>query len=370
MTPATVVRSPPRLAAVVWLLQAAKAPGSCSRASMAGSRLALRRARGCALACPQSRPPSSGVASMTPQDLLAKHNIHLASTAPGRYYTTCPQCSAKRSKAHQRNKVLGVTVDANGAHWGCNHCGWTGPEKGHGTNGSGNGRASEPSHDLRLSGRGRHRHVPEGSRLRQGRRKVLLAAPARWQWRLDQRHRKRQHQGALSLARDRRGDRQRANRSRSSRARKTPTTYGASALPQPATPTARAMIKQASQSGRRTIASNCATPISSCSTTTTRPAMRMPIQRCDSRSVSPSACDASIWHSIGQNAAQGRRVRLARRRSQRRRTRGVDGARAGLCRHEQADEADAARRWRAGRSHRAGFFRAARRAAALRRGVE
>jgi hypothetical protein len=76
---------------------------------------------------------------MTPQDLLAAHNIHLASTAPGRYYTTCPQCSAKRSKAHQRNKVLGVTIDANGAHWGCNHCGWTGPENGGGKSGNGGG---------------------------------------------------------------------------------------------------------------------------------------------------------------------------------------------------------------------------------------
>jgi hypothetical protein len=74
---------------------------------------------------------------MTPQDLLAKHNIHLASTAPGRYYTTCPQCSATRTKAHQKNKVLGVTIDANGAYWGCNHCGWTGPEKGGGGNGRG-----------------------------------------------------------------------------------------------------------------------------------------------------------------------------------------------------------------------------------------
>ena len=85
---------------------------------------------------------------MTAQDLLAKHNIHLASTAPGRYYTTCPQCSANRSKAHQLNKVLGVTVDADGAHWGCNHCGWTGPEKGNGTNGgNGHGRNHLTTYD-------------------------------------------------------------------------------------------------------------------------------------------------------------------------------------------------------------------------------
>lgn len=78
---------------------------------------------------------------MTPDELLAAHNIHLASSAPGRYYTTCPQCSAERSKARQKSKVLGVTVDANGARWGCNHCGWTGPEKGSSANGS-NGRGA------------------------------------------------------------------------------------------------------------------------------------------------------------------------------------------------------------------------------------
>jgi AAA domain len=76
---------------------------------------------------------------MTVEDLLAANKITgLKSTAHGRYYTTCPRCSAKRSKAHQREKVLGVTIDADGASWGCNHCGWTGPAKG---NGAANGRA-------------------------------------------------------------------------------------------------------------------------------------------------------------------------------------------------------------------------------------
>jgi hypothetical protein len=70
-------------------------------------------------------------------ELLAKHSIKLESAAPGRYYTKCPQCSHKRSKAHQDNKVLGVTVENNGnVFWGCNHCGWTGPEKGSGGNNS------------------------------------------------------------------------------------------------------------------------------------------------------------------------------------------------------------------------------------------
>jgi putative DNA primase/helicase len=76
---------------------------------------------------------------MTPQALLAAHNIHLASTAPGRYYTICPQCSAKRSNAHQKNKVLGVTITADDSvHWGCNHCGWIGSEKGTGNGRGGN----------------------------------------------------------------------------------------------------------------------------------------------------------------------------------------------------------------------------------------
>jgi hypothetical protein len=70
---------------------------------------------------------------MTIIELLAKHDIKLASTAPGRHYTTCPQCSSKRSEAHHDSKVLGVTIEADGSvRWGCNHCGWTGPEKGSG----------------------------------------------------------------------------------------------------------------------------------------------------------------------------------------------------------------------------------------------
>jgi hypothetical protein len=72
---------------------------------------------------------------VTIDELLQVNRIRLKSAAPGRHYTTCPQCSAKRSKAHQGLKVLGVTIDTNGARWGCSHCGWTGPSKGSGTNG-------------------------------------------------------------------------------------------------------------------------------------------------------------------------------------------------------------------------------------------
>jgi hypothetical protein len=79
---------------------------------------------------------------MTAQELLATAGIPLKSTRPGNHYTTCPQCSAKRSKAHQSLKVLGVKIDERGATWHCNHCGWSGPQKG---NKGGNGRARDNS---------------------------------------------------------------------------------------------------------------------------------------------------------------------------------------------------------------------------------
>jgi hypothetical protein len=43
----------------------------------------------------------------------------------GRCYTTCPMCSRQRSRAHQKNKCLGITIDDKGVKVGCNHCGWT-----------------------------------------------------------------------------------------------------------------------------------------------------------------------------------------------------------------------------------------------------
>jgi hypothetical protein len=68
--------------------------------------------------------------------LLERHRIHLESTAPGRHYTTCPRCSKDRKQHHQESECLGVTIEADGrVHFGCNHCGWTGPEKGSGGNG-------------------------------------------------------------------------------------------------------------------------------------------------------------------------------------------------------------------------------------------
>jgi hypothetical protein len=76
--------------------------------------------------------------AMSPQELLAANGISLHSTAPGRYYTTCPQCSRDRTgAAHQRAKVLGVTIEGDSVRWGCNHCNWSGPEKGTGKSNGG-----------------------------------------------------------------------------------------------------------------------------------------------------------------------------------------------------------------------------------------
>ena len=58
----------------------------------------------------------------TAAEILADAGIETTSTAEGRYYTTCPKCSAERKK--RREKCLGVTIDAKGVAWGCNHCDW------------------------------------------------------------------------------------------------------------------------------------------------------------------------------------------------------------------------------------------------------
>jgi RecA-family ATPase len=79
---------------------------------------------------------------MTVEDLLAANNINLPSAASGRYYVTCPRCSAKRSRAHQKLKCLGVNINGDSVNWGCNHCSWTGPEQG-ATNGAGDTRSRQ-----------------------------------------------------------------------------------------------------------------------------------------------------------------------------------------------------------------------------------
>jgi len=78
--------------------------------------------------------------TLTAQELLEGAGITLSDYRPGQHHRTCPRCSAKRSKAHHSLKVLGVKIDADGATWHCNHCGWAGPEKG---KGKGNGAGGE-----------------------------------------------------------------------------------------------------------------------------------------------------------------------------------------------------------------------------------
>ena len=83
---------------------------------------------------------------MTAQELLEANGIKLASYAEGKHNTTCPNCSAKRSRAHQQTKCLGVLIDEKGACWCCNHCGWSGPEKGRGK-GNGHDESFEAIYD-------------------------------------------------------------------------------------------------------------------------------------------------------------------------------------------------------------------------------
>ena len=70
---------------------------------------------------------------MSPAELLNAAGIYLNSYDSGRHYTTCPRCWRDRhGAAHRRAPVLGVTIKGDSVYWGCNHCLWTGPEKGSG----------------------------------------------------------------------------------------------------------------------------------------------------------------------------------------------------------------------------------------------
>ena len=78
----------------------------------------------------------------TADEILHEHGIAPPPPGKQRYYTTCPQCSANRSRAHQKAACLGVTVKGDGVTWGCNHCLWTG---GGFYNGKINGPGGEPA---------------------------------------------------------------------------------------------------------------------------------------------------------------------------------------------------------------------------------
>jgi hypothetical protein len=60
------------------------------------------------------------------QEILEHFGLHPPSSAPGRYYTTCPNCSVARSRANQTNKCLGITINDQGVKYGCNHCDFQG----------------------------------------------------------------------------------------------------------------------------------------------------------------------------------------------------------------------------------------------------
>jgi hypothetical protein len=62
-------------------------------------------------------------------DILAELGIRSPSIAPGRYYAVCPKCSASRKPAHQKLECLGITIDDDGVHWGCNHCDFRGGKR-------------------------------------------------------------------------------------------------------------------------------------------------------------------------------------------------------------------------------------------------
>jgi hypothetical protein len=62
----------------------------------------------------------------TAGEILREFGLNPPSTAPGRYYTTCPKCSVGRSRAHQKSTCLGITIDEDGVQFGCNHCDYHG----------------------------------------------------------------------------------------------------------------------------------------------------------------------------------------------------------------------------------------------------
>jgi putative DNA primase/helicase len=62
----------------------------------------------------------------TAAEILADYRISLESTAPGRYYVICPQCSHRRKPENQKLECLGITIDDVGVRFGCNHCPWKG----------------------------------------------------------------------------------------------------------------------------------------------------------------------------------------------------------------------------------------------------
>ena len=225
---------------------------------------------------------------MTVAELLQKHGIKLGEHPAGPPLHDVPAMLGEAQKAHQAEKCLGVTIEAGGGvRWGCNHCNWTGPEKG-----SGERRRTLTS--LHLSRRRRRVAFPQGAQPA-GPRAALLARTAangRGGW--NKGHEGRRHQ-ASSIAPTRSRKAIGAGRDRSRR-------RGREGCGQPLAHrhpgdlqrARRERTGQASRNGRQSTASSSPAPTSSSSTITMRPAMSTPTRPASCRSASPSASGGSI----------------------------------------------------------------------------
>lgn len=65
----------------------------------------------------------------TVTEILQHFGLPPVPPGKSRYYTTCPQCSAGRSREHQKSPCLGISITNAGVSFGCNHCGWKGSQK-------------------------------------------------------------------------------------------------------------------------------------------------------------------------------------------------------------------------------------------------
>jgi AAA domain len=90
---------------------------------------------------------------MNATELLEANGIALRSTSPGRYDVICPECSHKRKPAHRGLKCLNVVIEGRDrAFWRCNHCDWSGPQKGAGAKPNGAGRPELTAFEYRDAG--------------------------------------------------------------------------------------------------------------------------------------------------------------------------------------------------------------------------
>jgi hypothetical protein len=65
----------------------------------------------------------------TATEILREFGLPPPPPGKDRYYTTCPKCSAARSRQHQNAACLGVTITNEGVSFGCNHCEFKGGKR-------------------------------------------------------------------------------------------------------------------------------------------------------------------------------------------------------------------------------------------------